>query len=288
MSLSLRQEASSECAALDKVMKEIERVSPMCLESSRGDTNMKTLLAKATRGKQYSLLVTGNPDYHNLSYVQAKVVFARAQQQFEFHKGYKNPGTTQLSSGSSTRPNRWAAKETLFAEEDHEDDSDDDAEVHFTGQGRLAPHPKYVQQDRRTIGSTTGPNSRFSNAGRDAGCFNCGSKDHVLRNCKQALNFETIAKNKSAYYEAKKGVSRTNVTEAMIELANDLHEVFIAREVGKPADNAKGETFFTSSENNGNSVLHALVDNSHRHRCHKPSLTDALHPSDSHPEDQHF
>ena len=268
----------SECAALDKMMKEVERVSPMAMNSSRGDDNMKNTLAKATLGKQYALLVTGGADYHNLTYMQTKVAYARAQQRLECHQNYKS--TVSGASGtSSTRPNRWSSKETLFTvEEAGTDSDDDDAAINFTGQGRLGRHPKQLRGQNGTIGYKAHSSSNSNRTLSKFGCFNCLSKDHSLRNCNRQFDFEAIAKNKAAYFNAKKGASGTNVTEAMVELANEFKEIFNSKNISTNEDeDDEGEALFASSEPATHTIFRQLSSNSKKHRTHHtPSLTDAL------------
>ena len=71
-----------EARALDKLMREIERISPMALPTDRGEANMKRALQRATSGRQFALFVTSSPGYQDLSYIQTKTAFARAQQRF--------------------------------------------------------------------------------------------------------------------------------------------------------------------------------------------------------------
>lgn len=225
----------TESRAFEELAQEIERISPMALPSSRGDTNLKSILQKAARGRNFSIYVTGLPEYHNMAYPATKVAFSRAQQQFESHMMFQRGQAANVDqfpfvmgnrNPNAYRQNQWTARRNIKDwRKGPMVKHATPARVHFAGQGRYGVAP---------VKGTTFRRSRVS--GRDgkrdeamSKCFNFEEKDCNFRRCNKPLDFERIAKNKAAYYKKKYGSNANiNMAEVLVDFAGEMHETLVA------------------------------------------------------------
>ena len=268
-----------ESKALEKLMREIERISPMALPTDRGESNMKRTLQRATAERQFALFVTSSPGYQDLSYIQTKTAFARAQQRFSIYS--KSSRTKTSYERISSRPNRWTNSESLISVNapDHTAEFDE----LFTGQGRLhsstSPSSTYTRnsQPHRNTNGPSGP------------CFNCEKPNCSLRHCKYPLNFQRIAKNKAEFFKQKKLATSANLSEALFEFAQELHSAIEAHNQEDDTATLKED----ANESNYTHVYQTLLANSARaaenysnvSTTTQPSLSNAL-PSSSDDESE--
>lgn len=204
-------EGRSEKDALTHIYESITKLSPQLPEIHRGDGHKLVYLRSAVVGIPWTRLPIARLSTTPMDFQQLYDELKAALQLEQEYRSVTSLDATD-SAGTTTLALRGTVNPTMYA-----------------GQGMYG-------RPNRTIGNTrpTRPlaiTGRANSGGRGArfdpltvaGCFNCDSPNHVMKQCPRPINAVKASERKVAYYDKKMNGGRASVAAVLYQLVTQIH-----------------------------------------------------------------